>query len=142
MSTVDSYSFIAAQTLGRDLIARGRGQLATWQPRHVQWSLLASAALAIGIALWKESAVSIWHDLGAIGTPMLLFPLILSFVKRWRVPQIAMVLAMLASGAGAAAWTFFGSYESGYPLGLDPIFIGLGLSAAFLLPALRNAKAS
>ncbi|MCB2198114.1 sodium:solute symporter family protein [bacterium] len=137
MSTVDSYSFIAAQTLGRDLVARARNQLGEWNAHRIQWSLLATAAGAILIALWKGSAVTIWHDLGAIGTPVLLLPLALSFNQRLSFRNGIVMLSMLSGGFGALAWTFFGSYETGYPAGIDPIFIGLFTSLIPLLAGLR-----
>lgn len=137
MSTVDSYSFIAAQTLGRDLVARARNQLGDWNAHRIQWSLLATAAGAILIALWKGSAVTIWHDLGAIGTPVLLLPLALSFSSRLAFKPGSVVLSMLAGGSGSLVWTFLGSYQKGYPGGIDPIFIGLAASLLPLLVGLR-----
>ncbi len=134
LSTVDSFGFLAAQTLGRDLVARARGTHLRWDVRRIQWGLLASALLSVLIALWKESVVKIWYDLGSVGTPMLLFPLIASFrKKRWfREPWVS--ISMLAAGISAAVWTFFGSYGTGYPLGVQPIFIGLAAGLATLLP--------
>ena len=132
MSTVDSYSFIAAQTLGRDIIARGRGTMNQWSARRIQWSLLASALVAILLALWKGSAVSIWHDLGAIGTPVLLFPLAITFIPSIRIASPFVTLSMVFSGTTALVWTFLGSYEMGYPFGLDPIFAGLAVSSLLL----------
>jgi len=140
MSTVDSYSFLAAQTLGRDILARKLNQLDHWKPNRIQWGLLASALLAILIAMWKESAISIWHDLGAVGTPMLLLPMLISFNRRYSITKPNWLgVSMLTSGFGALLWTFLGSYSDGYPFGINPIFMGLGLSLLTLLPVLRRA---
>ncbi|MFH0881552.1 MAG: sodium:solute symporter family protein [bacterium] len=139
LSTVDSYGFLAAQTLGRDLVARARGTHLRWDVRRIQWGLLASALLAVLIALWKESVVKIWYDLGSVGTPMLLLPLIASFRKRVRFRDPWVSVSMLLAGVSAAVWTFLGSYGTGYPFGVQPIFIGLFVGVVTLFPGyIRN----
>ncbi|MBZ0266506.1 hypothetical protein K8I28_17745, partial [bacterium] len=133
MSTVDSYSFLAAQTLGRDIVARYRYRIANpLSNRHIQVGLVLSALLAILIAVWKESAVSIWHDLGSIGTSMLLLPMAGSFTKHPLFSGKIVFPAMLLAGGVTLFWTLNGSYGQGYPLGIQPIYIGLTLSATLL----------
>lgn len=129
LSTVDSFGFLAAQTLGRDLIARQRGQLSRWNVRRVQWGLFGTSILAVAIALWKESVVSIWYEFGSVGTPVLLFPLLASYFPKAPFGGRSVTVSMLAGGAVAAAWTFTGSLETGYLLSLQPIFAGLIASA-------------
>lgn len=130
LSTVDSFGFLAAQTLGRDLIARSRGKLGSWNVRRIQWSLVGTSILAILIALWKESVVDIWYSFGSVGTPMLLLPLIASFLPSAPVSSKAVTVSMLAGGMAATLWSATGNMESGYYLDLQPIFAGL--SASFL----------
>ena len=146
MSTVDSYSFICGVTLGRDVVQRWRAPRRGTGPAGrdgvgplpadaslapIRWGLLATAALAIGLALWAGSVVRIWHDLGSIGTPVLLLPLALSHGRaapraRWVLP------AMALSGATAAVWLLLGDDRPF--LGVEPIFPGLAVSILVLLP--------
>lgn len=142
LSTVDSFGFLAAQTLGRDIYARARGTVQIWDVRRIQWGLVASSLLAIGIALWKESVVTIWYDLGSIGTPMLLLPLAGSFLKKAPFKPAWVSISMIGSGLVAAFWTFTGSYSTGgYPFGLQPIMAGLFTAMLLLIPGLkRNSK--
>ena len=67
MSTVDSYAFIGAVTLGRDIIGRWRGleesESTSSEPAGgsltmIRWSLLATAILAIAMALVAGSVIS------------------------------------------------------------------------------------
>jgi solute:Na+ symporter, SSS family len=140
MSTVDSYSFIAAQTLGRDIYARARGQLNQWSAKRIQWGLVASAIFAIILAIWKGSVIDIWHDLGSIGTPMLLFPLAGAFRNPPLFKAGFITPAMLLSGLSALIWTLTGSYGAGYPFGIEPIFIGLLIGALILIPSINRTK--
>ncbi len=142
MSTVDSYAFICGITVGRDIVQRwraprgaspGTGLLAedAISLRPIRWGLLATAVLAVVLALWAGSVVRLWHDLGSIGTPVLLLPLALGHGRaaprgRW-VPA-----AMALSGGTALAWLLLGA---GRPfLGVESIFPGLAVSLLVLLP--------
>jgi len=74
--------------------------------------------------------VGLWHDLGSVGTPVLLFPLALSFAQR-PLRQKWIVMAMLSGGSASLAWLVAERMAGAYPLGLRPIFPGLVLSALF-----------
>ena len=133
MSTVDSYTFLAAQTLGRDIVARWRGNSGLWTPRLIQIGLLSSTLLAIGIAAWKQSVVGIWHDLGSIGLSVLLLPMLGSF----KVPPLwarqSIIPAMAISGAVTLYWTFSKSFSGEFPLGIETVYMGLGSSLVVLM---------
>ncbi|MEZ4386139.1 MAG: sodium:solute symporter family protein [Candidatus Krumholzibacteriia bacterium] len=146
MSTVDSYAFLAAVTLGRDLVRRRQQPEGTLlgaedvaNLRSVRWALAATAALAMGLALWSGSVVELWKTLGSIGTPVLLLPLLLghlgygaaSGADRRRV-----WLGMALAGAVSGAWMLLGR---GVPfLGIEAIFPGLVVSAALVWPVART----
>jgi Na+/pantothenate symporter len=149
MSTVDSYTFICGITVGRDIVQRwgaprgadsGTGPLAEdgISLRPIRWGLLATAVLAVVLALWAGSVVRLWHDLGSIGTPVLLLPLALGHGRaaprgRW-VPA-----AMALSGGTALAWLLLGR---GRPfLGVESIFPGLAVSLLVLLPGWLRRRA-
>ncbi len=140
MSTVDSYSLLAAVTVGRDIIARRRARragrtLAAGQDpplRAIRWSLLATALLAAGLALWSGSVIRLWHHLGSVGTPVLLLPLALSHTGV-RLSERTVLGAMLTAGVVSLGWLAAGR---GQPLlGIEPIFPGLAVSALWLGPA-------
>ena len=99
MSTIDSYAFIAAVTLGRDLIGRWRGyddaafaapgRSGAWPSRR-RWP-----------SRWPWSAgsvVTLWKVLGSVGTPVLLLPLALAHTPLV-VSGRRVVTAMAAAGA-------------------------------------------
>jgi SSS family solute:Na+ symporter len=143
MSTVDSYAFISAVTVGRDIVQRwrapkegpGAGDEATLPA--IRWSLLLTAVLSVALALWAGSVVRIWHDLGSIGTPMLLLPLALSYTSI-SLSGRTVLLAMVLAGGVSMVWLAAGA---GKPfLGVEAIFPGLGVSAAMILAALVSEK--
>ena len=127
MSTVDSYAFIAAVTLGRDIIWRLKGSRGD-SNRYSRTCLWLTGAASIALALWRQSVVGLWHDLGSIGTPVLLFPLALSFGRRPLAPRWILA-AMMGGGGISLAWLVAERMTGAYPLGLRPIFPGLLASA-------------
>ncbi len=150
MSTVDSYAFIAAVTVGRDLAIRARrpagallGETADASTQgSVRWGLLLTAALATAFALLARSVVSLWHDLGSIGTPVLLVPLAASHFG-WGAATArrrrALAGVMAVAGGVALAWLASG-WSAGRPwLGMEPIFPGLAVSLLGLVVMQRQA---
>jgi SSS family solute:Na+ symporter len=137
MSTVDSYAFIGSITLGRDLIGRWRGIGEEESLPLIRWSLLATAVVAIVLALWSGSVIQLWKTLGSVGTPMLLLPLVLAHTRR-QVPGQRVLIAMLSAGSVALVWLVLG--RGGPWLGVEAIFPGLAVSAGLLGPALVKRR--
>ncbi len=141
MSTIDSYAFIGAVTLGRDVIGRWRGQLgAETEDANlpvIRWSLLATAVLSVVLALLSGSVISLWKVLGSVGTPVLLLPLVLAHRRRL-LPGRLVLAAMLAAGAVSVGWLALGWWSAarggaGGPwLGVEAIFPGLATSVLVL----------
>ena len=156
MSTVDSYSFICAVTLGHDIVGRCRRPAAAMVTtttvmsttvtttttaaadrqhqndpdlRLIRWSLLATALLAVALALLARSVIGLWHDLGSVGTPVLLLPLILAHT-RWRLPGRTVTIAMVLAGAVSLGWLLAG--RAAPLIGIEAIFPGLAVSALVL----------
>jgi SSS family solute:Na+ symporter len=133
MSTVDSYGFIAAETLGRDLFWRLRGETSEEGiPAYTRAGLWLSALTATVLALANPSVVGLWHDLGSITTPALLLPVATALLQRGRIAPRATVAAMAIAFAVSTFWVLAKAFPGGrpplYPFGLEPIYAGLGVS--------------
>ena len=126
MSTIDSYGFLAAVTFGRDIVWRALGSRGD-SNRYSQLGLCVTGIVSVALALWRESVIGLWHDLGSVGTPVLLLPLALSFTGR-RPPPGWTLASMILGGGVSLAWLLAGQ-DGIYPLGIRPIFPGLAASA-------------
>ena len=129
MSTVDSYAFICAVTLGRDVVGRWRGKLGDDDDESlplIRLSLTVTAILAVVMALLSESVVDLWKILGSLGTPVLFGPLMLAH-KGKRLDGARTAGVMVASGLTAGLWLLFGGGDPW--LGVEAIFPGLLVSA-------------
>ncbi|HSL19070.1 MAG TPA: sodium:solute symporter family protein [Methylomirabilota bacterium] len=126
MSTLDSYLFLAAATVGHDLARDAAGEGA--ERRRTRWGLALSAALAAAGALLFDSVVTVWHHVGSVVTSALLLPVVaVHLPPRWRFTGGAATAAMVLAAAVALAWIVAGG-EAGYPLGVEPMFPALAAS--------------
>jgi len=141
MSTVDGYTFIGGVNFGRDLLWRWRREPDEGNVnRYSQFGFLVTALLAFGLALWFRSAVDLWHHVGSIGVSALLVPLVLAHAPRWRVSAGWATASMIAGGGVALAWLLptLTAPAGAYPLGIEPIYAGLGASMALWGIGLRG----
>ncbi len=135
MSTVDSYSFLAASTFGKDIVARlinvGEDRIT----RLTRIGLVLSTGLAVVLALFFRSVVDIWHVFGSIGTPALLVPVFFSFVGKRRLPPRAAFLSIICCGLVSLVWYISPGTPEGveYWFDLEPIFPGLLLSIVIFI---------
>jgi SSS family solute:Na+ symporter len=139
MSTIDSYGFIAATTLGRDLVWRLRGRASEERiPRYSKIGLWVACAFATALALARPTVIGLWHDLGSITTPTLLLPVTSALTGRLRLGSRATLLAMMIPFMVSLAWVLGKSADAAgrarYPLSLEPIYAGLAASLLVYLP--------
>ena len=134
MSTIDSYGFIAATTIGRDLVWRLRREPGEERiPHYSRIGLWVACGFATVLALANASVIGLWHDLGSITTPTLLLPVATALTGRLRLGRRWTLAAMVAPFVISLAWvlgrTTVGD-QTRYPLNLEPIYVGLGASLA------------
>jgi SSS family solute:Na+ symporter len=146
MSTLVSYTFLAAMTIGRDLVWRLRGEVGNANvPLYTRWGMVAAAMLGIIGSALLPSAVSQWYTIGTVCVPGLLFPVVTGYVARWKVSAGFAFGSMLAGTGISLGWLSAGWIRHGvsptaiYPLELQPMYPGL-LAAALVYLAGRISR--
>ena len=132
MSTVDSFSFISAFTIGKDLTALlNLKQDDANILQYTRWGLVITALLSLLLAMYFEYALDIWYLAGSFVVPTLLFPLIAGL---YRIKLKYVSFLMTAPLIVSICWYLYGishPIANGYPgyiLGLDPMYSGVVLS--------------
>ena len=135
-STIDSFTFISAYTLGRDL--PNILNINNSEPhvlKYTRWGLISTAMVSIILALYFEHAVDIWYLVGSFVVPILLIPLLCAlYGVQLKHTTIMLLLPCLAS----MGWHLYGiinPIDGGYPgycYGLDPMYPGIALSTILL----------
>lgn len=131
MSTIDSYCFVAATTLSRDLYQKLLARDATEDQviRVTRWAEVFTALLAMGFALvYHGSIKSIWKTMGSFSTAAMLAPMLFGFFHAKRHTPTAGFGGMLAGVLGVASWLLW--QQLGHGLWLEPLYPGLALSVA------------
>lgn len=124
MSTVDSYLFLAAATLGDDLAPTASSSL----QRRTRTALAVAAVLTLGGTFLFDSAVTVWHHVGSVVTSALLLPVVaVHLPARWRPPPWFAVAAMVLAASTATLWIVIAG-GGDWPLGLEPMFPALAAS--------------
>ena len=129
MSTIDGYGFIAATTIGRDVIWRLRGDAGEERlTRESQLGLWIAAAFATALAITEQSVIDLWHDLGSITTPTLLLPVATAMTRRGRLPSHWTLASMAASFLFSLVWVLerrASPVAPVFPWSVEPIYVGL-----------------
>jgi SSS family solute:Na+ symporter len=137
MSTVDGYTFIGGVNFGRDLLWRLKRDPDDSRVNfYSEIGFVITAVLAVLLALYFQSAVDLWHDVGSVGVPALLVPTASSYAPRWRMRPRTAAWCIAVSGAVALAWLLTKlrpGANGAYLLGIEPIYVGLAVSALFWL---------
>jgi SSS family solute:Na+ symporter len=129
-AALQAKSLLSAVSLGQDLGGRVPGAKAASAQNRVRAALVAAAALAFALARLVPSVVDLWYAIGSAVIPGLLLPMLGVYVPRWRVKPGWAVAASLSGFAASLAWVAAARVRGGAPpLGLEPPFPGLALSA-------------
>jgi SSS family solute:Na+ symporter len=139
MSTIDSYGFIAATTIGRDIWWRLRGEADDSRvPRYSRFGLWIAAAFAGALAIGRHSVIDLWHDLGSITTPSLLLPVGVALLGKGRLGPRWTLAAIGVPFAVTLYWVLTKNLAPAgaghYPYSLEPIYAGLAASLLVYAP--------
>ncbi len=149
MSSLDSAAFLSAITLGRDIIWRtfDREKNESNVPFYTRISLVASATLAVIIAVGFRSVIDIWYSLGSLAIPILFLPLLTSFFPKCKLNPKTVFAQMLATGIVSLCWMISGylyaqNGQPSYPLGIAPMFPVFLISSLWWILAKKLIKVS
>lgn len=135
MSTTDSFTFISAQTFGRDIISFWNKKDSDVEITHyTQIGLFFTSVIAV-IFIWLiPSVVKMWYTLGSLFIPPLLLPILVALFGRKKFdPEKAFIL-MLGSFLISFCWFLFGVVNNyNFPWQLEPFIPGFVFSVLFAL---------
>lgn len=121
MSTLDSYIFISAQTVGYDVISKYSKKSIKHNIR-IGYAITGLVAMLIVIAL--PSVISIWYLIGTLVIPSLLIPTLSALFNKPVSPKFILIL-MLGAVLISASWFIIGEISGTFPLKIEPFYPGL-----------------
>lgn len=133
LSTLNSFLFIASNTLSFDLL-RNRFKNVVLSNRI---AIFAVGILAIGMAhLFHGSFKEIWLVLGSYFSACLLVPILMGYLSPGRIGDRLFVFSSLASAAAMTAWRFVRKHE--VLEAVDPFYIGVATGLIILILCRRR----
>ncbi|MDE2510469.1 MAG: hypothetical protein KGL74_05050 [Elusimicrobia bacterium] len=128
-AALQAKSLLAAVSLGRDFGSRLKPAGEAAVRRRVRAALIAAAALSFLLTLFVPSVVDLWYSVGSAVIPGLLLPMLGIYLPRWRVGGLWAAAASASGFLASLGWVIAGRRLGAPPLGLEPPFPGLLLSA-------------
>jgi SSS family solute:Na+ symporter len=108
MSTLDSYAFLSAATIGNDIllpITSKKGRTNTGSQSFIKLGLILTGIFGVTLAIILPSAVQLIYKTSSIAVPGLLGPLLISYSKKWSLTPRHSIVVMLISASVATFWT-------------------------------------
>jgi SSS family solute:Na+ symporter len=140
MSTLDSYAFISAATIGNDILLPIRrlrkytGRFTTQALTRFGLAITGLAGIIMAVAL--PSAVDLIYRTASIAVPPLIVPLLVSYSSKYIISKRNVIILMVLSALISAFWTL-GSIAAGknmdFPLkhiisSVEPMMPGIIIS--------------
>jgi len=106
MSTIDSFSFVAATSLSHDVYKRYINPKASNQQLLLvtKFGVIITFVVAFIIANCTDSIRTLWKVFGSIGSASLLVPLLTGLFRKTRAPNLAGITSMLGGLITVVAW--------------------------------------
>jgi SSS family solute:Na+ symporter len=125
MSTLDSYSFIAAITIGNDILAQFKRLQKFKTETLTKVGLLITGITGIIIAVSIPSAVEIIFKTASIAVPGLIFPLTISMSSRYYLKPKSSLIIMISTTIVSLIWTVLNSYQVYFFYNVEPMLSGI-----------------
>ena len=132
MSTIDSFSFISAYTIGIDLSSIYKFNLfkSLNTKQKTQFGIVITSIISIVIAYHFEFVIDIWYTSGSFAVAVLLIPMLLALNNK-KLPFSS--LNMISSFSATMLWFIYGMLNNNYgypiyPLNIEPMYPGLIIS--------------
>lgn len=133
MSTLHSYVFISASTLGNDIFtkfSKKNPEIKGDRNLYTQIGILITCIISLLIVFLIPSVVSMWYTIGSLVIPALLIGVVTSYFNKLQVDKKFIFIAMVASFLISLISFFYGNMNKVegfpvYPLNLEPMYPGL-----------------
>ncbi len=126
LSTLNSFLFLSATTIGRDLIFRIKKD--SKEENIKSFTVIGIAVtgiLSILIAIMIPSVVEIWYTIGSLFIPGIILVVISAYYPRLRVSPKLIIVEIVFAVSGSWMWFEFRNTFSGLLSEIEPMIIGL-----------------
>jgi SSS family solute:Na+ symporter len=133
MSTLNSFLFLSAATIGRDFIFRiKKFNIEEKLKSYTVYGLLVSAFISVILAWAIPSVIEIWYTIGSLCIPGIIITVVSSYYSKIKINDKIMLVEMISAVLISIAWYFLRDEFAGtILLEVEPMLAGL-LTAALI----------
>jgi SSS family solute:Na+ symporter len=127
ISTLNSFLFLSATTLGKDFIymMKKKSDEKLLQ-KYVSISVLVSGFISILICLLIPSVVQIWYTLGSLLIPGIILSVISAYYEKIKVSNTIMTIEIIVGVLFSGIWLAIrNSYKGTLLFDIEPMLVGL-----------------
>lgn len=132
ISTLNSFFFLSATTISRDLIYKIQKEKNDDKLKYFTiLGLITSGILSSLLALFIPSVVEIWYTIGSLFIPGIIIPVISAYYPKLRINQNLIIAEMITAVSGSTLWFYLKSGifpEMSFMNEIEPMIVGLSLS--------------
>jgi len=126
ISTLNSFLFLSATTIGRDFIFRiNKNSKEEKTKFYTMIGILISGAISICIAYLIPSVVEIWYTIGSLFIPGIILPVISAYYPKLRISSRLIITEIIFAVSTSMMWFDFRKSLSGVLSEIEPMIIGL-----------------
>jgi len=126
ISTLNSFLFLSATTIGRDFIFRiNKNSKEEKIKSYTIIGILISGVISICIAYLIPSVVEIWYTIGSLFIPGIILPVISAYYPKLRISSKLIIAEIVFAVSTSMMWFDFRKSLSGYLNEIEPMIIGL-----------------
>jgi len=132
ISTLNSFLFLSATTVGRDFIFRIKNNSKEDKIKsYTIIGIVLSGIISITIAYYIPSVVEIWYTIGSIFIPGIILPVISAYYPKIRISSTIIITEIFIAISSGIIWVGFRNKLTGILSEFEPMIIGL--AAAILI---------
>ncbi len=128
MSTLNSFLFLSATTIGRDFIFKLRRKKNESRLKiYTIYGLIISGIVSIILAYTTPSVIEIWYTIGSFCIPGMILPVISAYYPGIKIDKKILFFEMISAVSGSIIWYYMRPQYESYPVlnEIEPMLVGL-----------------
>lgn len=126
ISTLNSFLFLSATTVGRDFIFRiSKNSTEEKIKSYTIFGIIISGIISILVAYSIPSVVEIWYTIGSLFIPGIILPVISAYYPKLIISRGLIFLEIIFTLSSSITWMFLRNDFSGLLNEIEPMLVGL-----------------
>lgn len=142
MSTLESYTFLSAVTLGKDIFQKikFKNKISTYDTENIiKFSFLITVGLSFALAIFTPSIIKLMYNIASLAFPGLFLPVLITYtkIKLSEKQAISLILLPVISSSIIMLLKY---YQNPYFDNIEAMIVGLSVSIVIFLIIQINKK--